>query len=38
VSDTFFETDSIPYLNLTDARTFAPGMPLAVDGGVRATL
>jgi iron complex outermembrane recepter protein len=33
---TFFETDSFPYLNLTDPRTFVPGMPLAVYAGLRA--
>ena len=36
VSGTFFETDSFPYLNLTDPRTFVPGMPLAVYAGLRA--
>jgi iron complex outermembrane receptor protein len=35
---TFFQTDSFPYLNLTDPRTFIPGMPLAAYAGVRATL
>jgi iron complex outermembrane receptor protein len=35
---TFFQTDSFPYLNLTDPRTFIPGMPLAVYAGVRVTL
>ena len=34
---TFFETDSFPYLNLTDPRTFLPGMPMAAYAGVRAT-
>jgi iron complex outermembrane receptor protein len=34
----FFQTDSFPYLNLTDPRTFIPGMPLAAYAGVRATL
>jgi iron complex outermembrane recepter protein len=33
---TFFETGSFPYLNLTDPRTFVPGMPLAVYAGLRA--
>ncbi len=33
---TFFETDSFPYLNLTDPRTFLPGMPFAAYGGIRA--
>jgi iron complex outermembrane receptor protein len=37
VYGTFFETDSFPYLNLTDPRTFVPGMPLAVYGGLRGT-
>jgi hypothetical protein len=36
VPGTFFETDSFPYLNLTDPRTFVPGMPLAVYAGLRA--
>ena len=35
---TFFQTDALPYLNLTDPRTFLPGMPLAVYAGVRGTL
>jgi iron complex outermembrane recepter protein len=34
---TFFETDSFPYLNLSDPRTFLPGMPLAAYAGVRGT-
>src|SRR5262249_4640610 len=38
VSGTFFETDSFPYLNLTDPRTFIPGMPFAAYVGVRGTL
>ena len=33
----FFQTDSFPYLNLTDPRSFLPGMPLAAYAGVRAT-
>jgi len=33
---TFFQTDSFPYLNLTDPRTFLPGMPLAAYAGIRA--
>jgi iron complex outermembrane recepter protein len=33
---TFFQTDSFPYLNLTDLRTFLPGMPLAAYAGIRA--
>jgi len=35
-SGTFFQTDSFPYLNLTDPRTFLPGKPLAAYAGVRA--
>jgi iron complex outermembrane receptor protein len=35
---TFFQTSSFPYLNLTDPRTFIPGMPLAAYAGVRANL
>jgi iron complex outermembrane receptor protein len=37
VYGTFIETDSFPYLNLTDPRTFVPGMPLAAYVGARAT-
>jgi iron complex outermembrane recepter protein len=37
VYGTFFETDSLPYLNLTDPRTFLPGMPFAAYAGARAT-
>jgi iron complex outermembrane receptor protein len=37
VYGTFFQTDSFPYLNLTDPRTFVPGMPFAAYGGLRAT-
>jgi iron complex outermembrane receptor protein len=37
VYGTFFETDSFPYLNLTDPRTFIPGMPLAAYAGARAS-
>jgi len=37
-SGTFFETDSFPYLNLTDPRTFLPGMPQAAYVGVRGKL
>ena len=37
-SGTFFQTDSFPYLNLTDPRTFIPGMPFAVYAGIRASL
>jgi iron complex outermembrane receptor protein len=32
---TFFQTDSFPYLNLTDPRTFVPGAPLAAYAGLR---
>jgi iron complex outermembrane receptor protein len=35
---TLFQTSSFPYLNLTDPRTFIPGMPLAAYAGVRANL
>ncbi|MGA8612920.1 MAG: TonB-dependent receptor [Xanthobacteraceae bacterium] len=38
VYGTFFDVTSFPYLNLTDPRTFLPGMPFAVYGGIRATL
>ncbi len=38
VYGTFFETGSFPYLNLTDPRTFVPGMPLAAYVGIRGTL
>ena len=34
---TFFQTGSFPYLNLTDPRTFLPGMPFATYAGIRAT-
>jgi iron complex outermembrane receptor protein len=37
VSGTFFDTAMFPYLNLTDPRTFVPGMPLAAYAGVRGT-
>jgi iron complex outermembrane receptor protein len=37
VYGTFFETNSFPYLNLTDPRTFVPGMPLAAYAGLRGT-
>jgi hypothetical protein len=33
---TFFQTDSFPYLNLTDPRTFVPGAPLTAYAGLRA--
>jgi iron complex outermembrane receptor protein len=36
VFGTFFQTNSFPYLNLTDPRTFVPGMPLAAYAGLRA--
>jgi opacity protein-like surface antigen len=35
---TFFDLTTAPYLNLTDPRTFLPGMPFAVYLGVRGTL
>ncbi len=35
VYGTFFDTTSFPYLNLTDPRTFIPGIPLAAYVGVR---
>jgi len=38
VYGTFFETDSFPYLNLTDPRTFVPGAPFALYAGLRAKL
>jgi iron complex outermembrane recepter protein len=34
---TFFQTDSFPYLNLTDPRTLIPGAPFAVYAGIRGT-
>jgi iron complex outermembrane receptor protein len=34
-SGTFFQTDSFPYLNLSDSRTFLPSMPLAAYAGIR---
>ena len=34
---TFFDVGSFPYLNLTDPRTFVPGMPFALYVGARAT-
>ena len=37
VYGTFFDTTSFPYLNLTDPRTFVPGMPFAAYVGARAT-
>jgi iron complex outermembrane receptor protein len=38
VYGTLFDVTSFPYLNLTDPRTFIPGIPFAVYGGVRGTL
>jgi iron complex outermembrane receptor protein len=38
VYGTFFDVNSFPYLNLTDPRTFVPGIPFAVYLGVRGTL
>jgi iron complex outermembrane recepter protein len=38
VFGTLFETDSFPYLNLTDPRTFVPGIPFAAYVGMRGTL
>jgi iron complex outermembrane receptor protein len=38
VSGTFFDTGEVPYLNLTDPRTFLPGMPFAAYVGARGTL
>ena len=38
VYGTFFDVTSFPYLNLTDPRTFLPGMPFAAYAGLRATL
>jgi iron complex outermembrane recepter protein len=35
---TFFDTGTVPYLNLTDPRTFTPGMPFAAYVGIRGTL
>jgi len=35
---TFFDTTTTPYLNLTDPRTFLPGIPFAAYVGVRGTL
>jgi iron complex outermembrane receptor protein len=32
----FFETNEVPFLGLTDPRTFSPGAPLAAYAGVRA--
>jgi iron complex outermembrane recepter protein len=38
LSGTFFDVTSYPYLNLTDPRTFTPGIPFAAYVGVRGTL
>jgi iron complex outermembrane receptor protein len=38
VSGTFFETDSFPYLNLTNPRTYIPGIPFAFYAGLKGTL
>ena len=38
VSGTFFDTAEVPYLNLSDPRTFVPGMPFAAYVGVRGKL
>jgi iron complex outermembrane recepter protein len=38
VFGTFFDVNEVPYLNLTDPRTFVPGIPLAAYVGVRGTL
>ena len=38
VYGTLFQTDSFPYLNLTDPRTFIPGIPFAAYVGMRGTL
>ena len=35
---TFFNTGSVPFLNLTDPRMFVPGMPLAAYAGLRVKL
>ena len=38
VFGTFFDVNSYPYLNLSDPRTFVPGMPFAAYVGVRGTI
>jgi len=38
VYGTFFDTTSFPYLNLTDPRTFIPGIPFAAYVGIKGTL
>jgi iron complex outermembrane recepter protein len=35
VAGTFFNAGAYPFLNLTDPRTFVPGMPLAAYAGIR---
>jgi iron complex outermembrane receptor protein len=35
---TFFQSDAIAFLNLSDPRTFLPGAPLAAYAGIRARL
>ena len=35
---TFFQVSSFPYLNLTDPRSFVPGLPFAAYAGIRAKL
>jgi iron complex outermembrane receptor protein len=38
VYGTFFDTAEVPYLNLTDPRTFVPGIPFAAYVGIRGML
>jgi len=38
VFGTFVDVNEVPYLNLTDPRTFVPGIPFAAYVGVRGTL
>jgi outer membrane receptor protein involved in Fe transport len=35
---TFFETDTLPYLNLSDPRTFLPGAPRTFFFGIRMSI
>lgn len=35
---TYFETDAVPFLGVSDPRTVSPGAPLAVYAGIRARL
>lgn len=35
---TFFDTDEVPFLNLSDPRTLSPGAPLAAYAGLRVKL